>query len=51
MFGEDRVKQIVTQEAPRGSEEVHNAMLAAIQSFTRGRAQTDDITIMIAERA
>ena len=50
MFGEERVKDIIRREAPAGSESLHNAMLTAIQEFTRGRSQTDDITIVIAQR-
>jgi serine phosphatase RsbU (regulator of sigma subunit) len=50
MFGEQRVQQIIRQEAPFGSEQLHNAVLSAIQQFTGGRAQTDDITIVIAQR-
>jgi sigma-B regulation protein RsbU (phosphoserine phosphatase) len=50
MFGEERVKEIMCREAPLGANQVRKALLAAIEQFTRGRTQTDDITIMIAER-
>jgi serine phosphatase RsbU (regulator of sigma subunit) len=50
MFGEERVKDLVRREAPSGSEHLYKATLSAIQEFTRGRAQTDDITIIIAQR-
>ena len=50
MFGEERLKEIIRREAPSGSEQLHKATLAAIEQFTRGRAQTDDITIIIAQQ-
>ena len=50
MFGEDRVKEVICNQAPAGAEELHEALLLAIHEFTRGRAQTDDITIVIAQR-
>jgi serine phosphatase RsbU (regulator of sigma subunit) len=50
MFGEQRVQEIIRREAPFGSEQLHNAILSAIQQFTGDRAQTDDITIVIAQR-
>jgi serine phosphatase RsbU (regulator of sigma subunit) len=50
MFGEDRVKEILLKEAPSGLNQVQKALLSGIEQFTRGRAQTDDITITIAER-
>jgi len=51
MFGEERVKDIIQREAAQGSDKLHKALLSGIEQFTRGRAQTDDITIMIAERS
>jgi phosphoserine phosphatase RsbU/P len=50
MFGEERVKEIIQREGPKGAAGVHEAVLASIGEFTRGRDQTDDITIVIAER-
>jgi sigma-B regulation protein RsbU (phosphoserine phosphatase) len=50
MFGEERVKDLIRREAPSGSEQLYKATLSAIQEFTHGRAQTDDITIIIAQR-
>jgi sigma-B regulation protein RsbU (phosphoserine phosphatase) len=49
-FGEDRLKSIIRVEAPVGSKHVEQKLLEAIQNFTMGRSQTDDITIMIVER-
>jgi len=51
MFGFERVRQILLDEAPSGAEKVHQALLFSLQEFTRGRAQTDDITMIIAEQA
>jgi len=50
MFGEERVKEIIQRQGPAGLTRVHDAIIAAIAEFTRGRDQTDDITIVIAER-
>jgi serine phosphatase RsbU (regulator of sigma subunit) len=49
-FGEDRLKSIIRTEAPIGSKHLEEKVLAAIQNFTMGRSQTDDITILIIER-
>src|SRR6185295_14878573 len=45
MFGEERVKEIILREAPLGAERLYEVILAAVQDFTRGRTQTDDITL------
>ena len=50
MFGEDRVKEIIRREAPAGADRVHDALIASIAEFTRGRDESDDITLVIAER-
>jgi sigma-B regulation protein RsbU (phosphoserine phosphatase) len=50
MFGEERVKEIIQREGARGATGVHEAVIASIAEFTRGRDQTDDITLVIAER-
>ncbi|MNC99201.1 Stage II sporulation protein E (SpoIIE) [compost metagenome] len=50
MFGEERVKEIIQREGAKGAAGVHGAVIASIAEFTRGRDQTDDITIVIAER-
>ena len=49
MFGEERVKEIILKEASSGAQELQEVMLAAIHEFTRGRPQTDDLTIVIAQ--
>jgi sigma-B regulation protein RsbU (phosphoserine phosphatase) len=50
MFGEDRVKEIIQREAPSGAEQMLKTMLEALEKFTGSKPQTDDITIIIAER-
>ena len=50
MLGEDKVKEVICREAPAGAERVENVLLHTIQSVTQGKAQTDDITIMVVER-
>jgi serine phosphatase RsbU (regulator of sigma subunit) len=49
-FGEDQLKNIILAEARSGSKHLEQKLLEAIQNFTLGRAQTDDITIVIVER-
>jgi serine phosphatase RsbU (regulator of sigma subunit)/pSer/pThr/pTyr-binding forkhead associated (FHA) protein len=50
MFGEERVKQVMRDHAADGAEKLHNAVLTAIQQFTQGHAQTDDITTVLVQR-
>ncbi len=50
MLGEDRVKDIIRAEAPSGAEKLEGRLLQTIQTFTEGRDQTDDITLMIVEK-
>jgi serine phosphatase RsbU (regulator of sigma subunit) len=50
MLGEDRVKNVMLEEAPSGSERLEKQLLDTIQTFTAGRSLTDDITLIILER-
>ncbi len=50
MFGEERLLQIIRQEAPLGGRAVEQCFLKNIAEFTQGRPQTDDITFMIVEK-
>jgi len=50
MLGEEQVKAVIRLEAPSGSKHLEQKLLETIQGFTRGRSQTDDITLMIVER-
>jgi sigma-B regulation protein RsbU (phosphoserine phosphatase) len=49
MFGEDRVKEIIRREASSVTR-LHDALISSIAEFTKGRDQSDDITIVIAQR-
>jgi serine phosphatase RsbU (regulator of sigma subunit) len=50
MFGEERLLNIIQQEAPSGSHAVEQKLLNAIEEFTQGMPQTDDITFVIVEK-
>jgi serine phosphatase RsbU (regulator of sigma subunit) len=50
MFGEPRLLQIIRQQAPSGGHAIEREFLKAIEDFTQGMAQTDDITFVIAEK-
>ncbi len=50
MFGEERLLQIIRQEAPSGSQAVEQKFLKAIEEFTEGTPQTDDITFVVVEK-
>jgi len=49
MFGEDRLLSIIRQEAPSGSQAIKQRFLKAIEEFTHGMPQTDDITFVVVE--
>jgi serine phosphatase RsbU (regulator of sigma subunit) len=51
MFGEKRLREIIQREAPSGSKAVEEAFLKAIEDFTQGVPQTDDITFMVVEKS
>src|SRR5579859_1430519 len=50
MFGEERLLKIIEQEAPSGSHALEQRFLKAIDEFTQGMAQNDDITFMVVEK-
>jgi serine phosphatase RsbU (regulator of sigma subunit) len=50
MFGEKRLLEIIRQESPLGSPAVEQTILKAIEDFTQGMPQTDDITFVIVEK-
>jgi sigma-B regulation protein RsbU (phosphoserine phosphatase) len=50
MFGEERLLQIIRQEAPSGSHAIERKFLNAIEEFTQGTPQTDDITFVVVEK-
>jgi serine phosphatase RsbU (regulator of sigma subunit) len=49
MFGEERLLRIVRQEAPSGGRALEQGFLKAIEEFTQGMPQTDDITFVVVE--
>ena len=50
MFGEERLLQIIQQEAPSGSRAIEQKFFTAVEEFTQGMPQTDDITFIIVEK-
>jgi serine phosphatase RsbU (regulator of sigma subunit) len=50
MFGEKRLREIIQREGPSGSHAVEQSLLKAIQDFTEGVPQTDDITFVVVEK-
>jgi serine phosphatase RsbU (regulator of sigma subunit) len=50
MFGEERLLKIIQQEAPLGSPALEQKFLKAIEEFTQGMPQTDDITFVLVEK-
>jgi serine phosphatase RsbU (regulator of sigma subunit) len=51
MLGEERLREIIRREAHSGSKAVEHAFLNAIEEFTQGMPQTDDITFMVVEKS
>jgi serine phosphatase RsbU (regulator of sigma subunit) len=51
MFGEERLLRIIHQEAPWGSKALERKLLRAIEEFTQGAPQTDDITFVVVEKS
>jgi len=50
MFGEERLLTLIEQEAPSGSCALEQKLLKAIEEFTQGTPQTDDITFVVVEK-
>jgi len=49
-FGEDRLLKIIRQKAPSGSHALEQKFLKAIEEFTQGMPQMDDITFVVVEK-
>lgn len=49
-FGEERLLTIIRQEAPLGSHAFEQKFLKAIEEFTQGMPQSDDITFVVVEK-
>jgi sigma-B regulation protein RsbU (phosphoserine phosphatase) len=50
MFGEERLLNLIRQEAPAGSHALERKFLSDIAEFTQGMPQTDDITFVVVEK-
>jgi serine phosphatase RsbU (regulator of sigma subunit) len=50
MLGEARLLEVIRREAPMGSPTVEKGLLGAIEEFTQGIPQTDDITFLVIEK-
>jgi serine phosphatase RsbU (regulator of sigma subunit) len=50
-FGENRLLEIIRQEASAGSRALEQSFLKAITDFTQNKPQTDDITFVIVEKS
>ena len=51
MFGDERLLEIIQREAPSGGRAVEQRFLKAIEDFTQGMLQTDDITFVVVEKS
>ena len=49
MFGEERLRNIIQSEAAAGVEVLKKKILDAIERFTEGTSQTDDITFLLVQ--
>jgi serine phosphatase RsbU (regulator of sigma subunit) len=49
-FGTERLLKIIQEEAPSGSHALEQKFLKAIEEFTQGTPQTDDITFVVVEK-
>ncbi len=50
MFGEDTLRDLIRQDAPSGSPVLVQKLLKAVEEFTQGTPQTDDITFIVVEK-
>jgi len=50
VFGEERLREIVERDARAGSQALELSCLKAIEDFTHGTPQADDITFMVVEK-
>jgi sigma-B regulation protein RsbU (phosphoserine phosphatase) len=49
-FGEERLMEVIRAQAPLGGDMLEQGFLKAIEEFTRGTPQTDDITFVVVEK-
>ena len=50
MFGEERLKQVLAEAAPRGPEAVLDAVRAALVTYTASDHLKDDLTLLVLQR-
>ena len=50
VFGEKRLRTIIKQWASSGSQVVERKLLEAVEEFTQGRPQTDDVTFVVVQK-
>jgi len=50
MLGPELVMEVIRREARSGAEHLESKLIETIADFTRGHAQSDDITLVIVER-
>jgi sigma-B regulation protein RsbU (phosphoserine phosphatase) len=50
VFGEERLREIIERDAPSGGQAIEQGCLKALEEFTQGMPQTDDVTFAIIER-
>ena len=46
-LGEKKIRDLICATGPRGAEALENELLATLDRFTLGSAQTDDITFLL----
>jgi len=51
MFGEERLLELLRQEAPSGGQALERKLLQAVEEFTQGALQLDDITFVLVEKS
>jgi sigma-B regulation protein RsbU (phosphoserine phosphatase) len=49
-FGDERLLDVIRRDGKSGSAAIEKGLLTAIETFTEGTAQTDDITFVVIEK-
>ncbi len=48
-FGRKRLRAVLSANASRGCDDIHDAVQDAVTAFTEGAPQSDDITVLVRE--
>ncbi len=48
-FGKKRLRAVLSDNASRGCDDIHDAVQDAVTAFTEGAPQSDDITVLVLE--